>query len=102
MIVVKPWAIATVVVAQILQVLSLVPWLFALLASTMVFDSPGSDNNPGAWVFVLGVFSYPVWLLASAVVTWILMRKGHTGWALALTGVMTLPFLVFLGFVAAS
>lgn len=102
MIFVKPWAVATVVVAQILQVLSLLPWLFALLFSTMVFDSPGSDNNPGAWLFVLAVLSYPVWLVASAVLTWVLLRKGRTGWALTLTGVMTLPILVFGVLVALS
>lgn len=98
----RPWAVATIVVAQILQVLSLAPWLFALLASAMVFDSPGSDNNPGAWLFVLAVFSYPIWLVASGVLTWVLMRKGRTGWALTLTGVMTLPIVGFGVLVALS
>lgn len=63
-----PWIM--IALLELLQLVSLLPWLFAAPMMLMAFDAPGSEDAWQTWALVLTVWSYPVWLLLAAVVAW--------------------------------
>jgi hypothetical protein len=48
----------------------MLPGLVGAALSPMFFDSPGSMNNPGAWVNALIVVSFPVLCILSIAGSW--------------------------------
>lgn len=85
------WAILVAVVLQLLQVLSLFPWLVMAGLSVMAFDAPGSSGRWQPWAFVLAVWSYPAWILAAGIVSWVLIARGRRYAAMAVAAALTLP-----------
>lgn len=92
---VNPVIVVAIVVLQILQVLSLAAWLFAILFAGSALSE--DQANAGTFVFVAAVFGYPVWLLGMAVTSWVLVRRRDAGWGLLVAFVASLPVLALLG-----
>lgn len=91
---VKPAVLVVIVVLQLLQVVSLAAWLFAIL---FVGSALGEDQaNAGTFAFVAAVFGYPLWLLGMGVTTWVLVRRHSPGWALLVAFIASLPVLLLL------
>ena len=90
------WPWITLLVLQGLQLLSLVPWLPMVGLSFMAFDAPGSDKMWQPWAFVALICSYPLWLLAAGILSWVLFAFRHYVWAVAVCGIFILPVLVIL------
>lgn len=59
--------------------------------SVMAFDAPGSTEKWEPWLFVLGIWSYPLWLLVAGVISWIAFAKGWRKTAVAIAAVFTAP-----------
>ena len=88
------WPLVVVVALEIIQSVSLAPWLVMVGLSVMAFDAPGSERLWGPWAFVLAVWSYPLWLIAAGVASWILIARGHRFAALAIAAALTIPSLL--------
>lgn len=81
------------ILLQLLALGSLVIWALMAALSVMAFDSGVSVE---AWIFVLIVWSYPLFLLARIVGAWIAFAKRRNTTA-ALSGWSFAPlFLLFL------
>jgi hypothetical protein len=85
------WPWIALVLMQLIQALSLVPWLPMAGFAVMAFDAPGSDKMWQPWMFVLGIWSYPLWLLAAGAISWLLFAFRHHVAAVVLCAVFTLP-----------
>lgn len=83
------WLIAS----QLLALASLIFWLFAAGISVMAFDS---GVTPEAWTFVIAVWSYPIWPIVLAIVSWIAYARKKDKLAAVLTTLTFLPVLVLL------
>jgi hypothetical protein len=88
-------AVIAIVVLQVLQVLSLAAWLFAILFAGSALSE--DKANAGTFVFVGAIFGYPLWLLGMGVTTWVLVRRHDRGWGLVVALIASLPVLVLLG-----
>ncbi len=83
-----------IVVLEVLQALSLPAWLFG---AVFAVSALGEDRaNLGTYVAVGVLLSYPIWLIGLGVGSWMQLRQGHTGVALALTALASLPLLFLL------
>lgn len=89
-----PWSWITIALCQVLQALSLLPWLAMAGLSVMAFDAPGSTERWEPWAFVLAIWSYPLWLAAAAVASWILFASGKPIFAVSIAAIFTLPPIV--------
>jgi len=96
----KRWPWISLVVLQVLQFLSLVPWLLMAGLSFMAFDAPGSDKMWQPWAFVIAIWSYPVWLLLAGMISWLLFYFRRNVSAVVLSAVVTLPAPALLVFLA--
>jgi hypothetical protein len=50
--------------------LGLIIWPFAAMMSPMIFDAPGSENNPLAWVSYYTVLAYPFLTITGAILSY--------------------------------
>lgn len=68
------------------------------LMTAMSFDSPGSENNPYLWTFVIGIWLYPVMSLLSIIGSWIAWKitRGSQSGRTARLAVALLPLLSVL------
>jgi hypothetical protein len=96
------WAWFFLLSLQVIQALSLLPWLMMAGLSIMAFDSPGSEKMWQPWAFVLALWSYPVWLLAAGVGSWLLLLRGQNLVALAIGVVFTLPVPLVIFWLASA
>jgi hypothetical protein len=55
--------------------LLLIAWAPIGVAILFVFDSPGSESDPLAWLMAGFVWIYPLLFLASLPLTWLSLRK---------------------------
>lgn len=83
----------------------LLPGLIGALLSPMMFDAPGSVNNPVAWINALVIVSFPCLCIGSIAAVWIVYarHKRHATRA-TLAGQLVaaaLPLLPILYFVVA-
>ncbi|MDG0794684.1 hypothetical protein OMP38_30495 [Cohnella ginsengisoli] len=71
----NPKTAAVLLVSQLIFVLLVVPWLIVALTSFMIFDSP--DSVTAAWPIAIIVFvwAYPIALIVSIAVSWVLYHK---------------------------
>lgn len=90
------WPWITLLVLQILQLLSLGPWLLMAGTSVMAFDAPGSEKMWQPWAFVIAIWSYPLWLLLAAGGSWLLYGFHRPIAAVVLAVVFTLPMPVLV------
>lgn len=96
------WPWITLIVLQVLQLLSLLPWLMIAGLAVMAFDAPGSEKMWQPWAFVLGIWSYPVWLLLAGIASWLLFIFRKYTAAVIVAGIFTLPIPAFIIFIAAA
>ncbi|WP_169090951.1 hypothetical protein [Paenibacillus sp. PL91] len=85
----------TLLISQILFGLFTIVWFFVALMSVMIFDSPGSANL--FWPVVLFIINwlYPVALILSIIVSWILYRFGKMKTAVTVAMVPLIWVLAF-------
>lgn len=93
---------ATVLALQIVQGLTLLPWLLFAGLAVMAFDAPGSEKRWEPWAFVLAIWSYPLWLGLAAAGSWILLACPRRGLAIAVAALATLPTLAVILLLAFS
>ena len=55
--------------------------LMPAIMSPMMFDSPGSTQNPATLALFASVASFPLACLTGIIGAWILYAKGRAGWA---------------------
>jgi hypothetical protein len=93
----KPvWAWISLLVLQCIQALTLLPWLPMAGLAVMAFDAPGSTKMWQPWAMVLGMWSYPLWLLAAAGLSWFLFLRRHPVAAVVVAIVFTIPMPALL------
>jgi len=80
-------------ISQILYVLMSVVWLITAFMSFMIFDSPEALTSATAILIFLFVWLYPVAVIASGVISWILYHKRKFKIA---TGIGLIP-LIWVG-----
>jgi len=91
----RPAVLAWLIVSQALYVLSLLPWLMAAGMAVMAFDAPGSTKMWQPWLFVGVIWSYPFWMLACAIVAWVLYARSRVRGAVVAT---TIPLMALVAF----
>jgi hypothetical protein len=80
-------ALIWLIVSQAISALSLVPWVFVAGMAVMAFDAPGSTDLWGPWLFAGTIWSYPLWVLASAILAWVLYAQKRLRGATVATSV---------------
>jgi len=90
------WPMITLIVLQLIQAATLLPWVMMAGLAVMAFDAPGSTQMWQPWVFVLAIWSYPLWLLLAAAGSWVLYAVRWYRTAVGLGLVFTLPIPVVL------
>jgi hypothetical protein len=60
--------------------LGLIVWPFAAMMSPMIFDAPGSENNPVAWASYYTVLAYPFPTVAGAILSFYNYKGNIGGW----------------------
>lgn len=97
------WPWITLIVLQVVQLVSLAPWLMMAGLAVMAFDAPGSDKMWQPWAFVLAIWSYPLWLVLAGVAAWVLFAVRKHVAAVVVAGLVTLPVpLILLVLIGAS
>jgi hypothetical protein len=81
------------IISQLLALASLVFWLFVAGISVMAFDS---GVTPEAWMFVIAVWSYPIWPIIFTIAAWIAYARKKDRLAGVLTTLTFLPVLVLI------
>jgi hypothetical protein len=81
------------IISQVLAAFSLVFWLLMAGLSVMAFDSGVTSQ---AWTFVIVVWSYPLWPIAFAIVSWIAYARHKDRLAGILTTLTFLPILLLI------
>jgi hypothetical protein len=74
--------------------------LLNALLSPMIFDAPGSLNNPIAWIILLGCLGYPIIIIASLVLSRRSYKNQQYSRSLFLSAVPFIP-LIILGIITA-
>ena len=72
-----------------LTVLSILAALLSLpmvMMSPMMFDAPGSDNNPITQMMFYSLLAFPVLCLMGGILPWVLKRHPLSIWLYALSG----------------
>ena len=80
------------IVSQILAAASLVLWALTAGLAFMAFDSGVTRE---AWIFVIGVWLYPVFPLVMVIAAWIAFAKRKNKLAAILSGLSFLPPVLF-------
>lgn len=72
-----PGPIVPILASAIWGVL-LLPGLLGALLSPMMFDAPGSTDNPVAWFNVLVIVSFPCLCIVSIIAVWLVYARHKT------------------------
>ncbi|MBV9148876.1 MAG: hypothetical protein JO024_03355 [Candidatus Eremiobacteraeota bacterium] len=67
------------IVATVIWGMLLIPGLLGALLSPMMFDAPGSINNPAAWANMLIIVSFPCLCILSIIGSWIVWQWHKRG-----------------------
>jgi hypothetical protein len=91
------------IIATVFWGIGLLPGLIGALLSPMMFDAPGSMNNPVAWIDAGIVVSFPLLCIVSIASVWILYArhkrrptKATSTGQLVAAGLPFLPILYFV------
>ena len=90
------WPWITLIVLQVFQIITLLPWLMFAGLAVMAFDAPDSTKHWQPWAFVLTIWSYPVWLLLVGAGSWVLFALRNYKTAVILSGILCLPLPLFV------
>lgn len=80
------WPWYSIIFLEVLQLLSLLPWLVLAGFSTAWAPRP----------FIAVVWSYPLWLLAAGALAWFLYGRGRYGMAVLVSLIFTFPIPICL------
>lgn len=72
-----------------LTVLSILAALFSaplVMFSPMIFDAPGSENNPATQMLFYSILAFPVLCLMGGILPWVFRRHRLGIWIYALSG----------------
>ncbi|MNG20707.1 hypothetical protein D3C84_1049850 [compost metagenome] len=69
-------ALWTIIISQVIYVLLLLVWLFIAGMSVMLFDDPQAANDVTTWLIFTFILLYPVGVLVSIVVGWVVFARG--------------------------
>lgn len=83
----------TRIVLTILSVLAGFMSFPLAMFSPMIFDAPGSSENPLALFLFYCVFSFPVLCMLGAILPWMFKRHPKSIWLHALSGLAVAQFL---------
>ena len=64
---------------NVLPLLGLIVWPFAAMMSPMIFDAPGSENNPMAWASYYLVLAYPFPTIVGAIMSYYNWKRDADG-----------------------
>ena len=78
----KQKTLIVLVVMQCVYVLFLIFWLYFAMISTMMFDSPGSEDRTWLFMLYIMIWLYTLGLLAGGLLSWLGYRKGKYSRAL--------------------
>ena len=81
------------IVSQLLAIASLFFWLVAAGLSVMAFDAGVTQE---AWNFVIAVWTYPIWPIGFAIISWVAYARKRDKLAGILTALTFLPVLVLI------
>ena len=91
------------ILASAIWGIAFVPGALGALLSPMMFDAPGSMNNPIAWINVLAIVSFPCLCIVSIAAAWIAYARykshptrGAMAAQLVAAGLPLLPILYFV------
>jgi hypothetical protein len=65
----------------VIEVLAILPAIGLAVASGLLFDAPGSENNPYNWMIVDGLVAYPFFTVASLVAGRFVRSGSAWSWA---------------------
>lgn len=95
----RGWLLAWLIVGQVLTGLSLVSWLIVAIVTTVAVSAEGT---PGAWIFAVLVWAYPVWPVGFSIAAWVYWNRGRASLAAILMTLAFLPGLLLVALVALS
>jgi sulfite exporter TauE/SafE len=75
------------------------------MMSPMIFDAPGSERNPAAWIFLLSLGTFPIMCLAAIIAAW--RKTGETRaslwwFAMPLVNVVVVAIILILAQIIAN
>jgi hypothetical protein len=83
-------------IGYILALLPVLAWPCIAPMAAFAFDSPGSTQNPGAYVMAASVVLYPLIPLVAVPISFFIYRGGHKPPSYILAGIGLLPFIAIL------
>jgi ABC-type polysaccharide/polyol phosphate export permease len=88
----------TMLISQILFGLFTIIWLFVAIMSVMMFDNPDSEKLFWPVLMFIVIWLYPVALIVSIIVSWVLYRFNKMKTAVTIAMVPLFWVLPLLGF----
>lgn len=67
--------LVTLVISDVVYVVSLFFWLMIAMFSPMLFDDPAAVDSWQPWLLFGGVMVYPLLVLVSAILSWVFFAK---------------------------
>ena len=93
------------IIASVVWGVSLFIGVFMAMMSVMMFDAPGSQNNPRVIAMFVSVVSFPVLCLVSILATWLawrFTRDASAAWRRLPWYTAALPLLSVIAFAIAA
>ncbi|RPJ61651.1 MAG: hypothetical protein EHM12_05125 [Dehalococcoidia bacterium] len=87
------------IVLIVIALATLLPWPFVAYTSLFAFDAPGSDKDPATLAMTVPIWIYPVILLGSAGISWLMYRRKKLNLAIVLA---CIPLALIILYVAAA
>jgi uncharacterized membrane protein YdbT with pleckstrin-like domain len=85
-------------ISQIIFVIGSIAWFFFAMMSVMMFDSPGSESNFWLMALFIAIWVYPLALLGSALISWILYNYRQMRGAVIASLIPALWIVPIIGF----
>lgn len=92
-------ALITLIIATIIFLLAIIPGIYAAMMSVMMFDAPGSTENPSIVAFFYSIVSFPV-MCGLSLASWIFyaLKFYKTAIVISLSPVLSLLVIIIMFF----
>jgi len=84
----------TIIIVNVLLILSLIPIIVMVGMSTMMFDSPGSENSTKTWMFFGFIVALPILIIVAQIISWIAFYKQNYALALKINALPAFDVLI--------